>query len=201
MTIISRLRTVAVVALAPALLGGCYMSDGLYGGLSVGAGDYYGGNPYGYGYDPYGGYYGGPGYGWYDNYYYPGNGGYIYDRGGRRHVMRAQDRAYWLHRREARADRREDRLERRHDRLERRHDRFERRDDRFGRRDDRFERRQDRFERREGRAAADPAAIERRQSRREARRSDGGVFNREARQVIRQAARGRDRGGAEPQEP
>jgi hypothetical protein len=178
MTMISRMRTLAVAALAPALLGGCYMSDGLYGGLSVGAGDYYGGSPYGYdpyGYDPYGGYYGGHSYGWYDNYYYPGNGGYIYDRAGRRYAMRAQDRAYWLQRREARADRREDRLERRHDRLERR---------------------QDRIERRASRPAADPAAVERRQ----ARRCEG-LYNREARQVIRQAARGRERGQAATDEP
>ena len=176
MTMISRIRTMAVVALAPVLLGGCYMSDGLYGGLSVGAGDYYGGNPYGY--DPYGGYYGGHDYGWYDNYYYPGSGGYIYDRAGRRYAMRQQDRAYWLQRREARADRRDDRLERR---------------------EDRAERRQERIERRASRPAADPAVVERRQERREAR-NNGGVFNREARQAIRQAARGRDPGGAAIQE-
>lgn len=183
MTMISRMRTIAVAALAPALLGGCYMNDGLYGGVSVGAGDYYGGDYYGrspYGYDPYGGYYGGHGYGWYDNYYYPGNGRYIYDRSGRRHAMREQDRAYWQQRREARGDRPEERLERRQDR---------------------FERRQDRIERRDRQAAVDPAVIERRQARREARRSEGGVFNREARQAIRQAARGRDSGGVAPQEP
>lgn len=171
---ISRVRTIAVAALAPALLGGCMMSDGLYGGMSVGAGDY-GYEPYGYpyGYDPYGGYYGGPAYGWYDNYYYPGNGIYVYDRGGRAYRMRDKDRAYWEARREARAERREDRAERR-----------------LERREDRIERREARAERRLERQAANPAAIERR----EARRSADGTFGRGAQRAVERAIRSRQGG-------
>src|SRR3546814_8244907 len=59
-------------------LSGCYgYDDGYgYGGVSVGSG-YYGSSYY----DPY---YGGN-YGWYNGYYYPGAGYYVYDRGGKRH--------------------------------------------------------------------------------------------------------------------
>lgn len=62
----------------------------------------------GYGCDPYGGYdayyncdYGhgfsniGFGGGWYDNYYYPGHGIFLFDTFGRRHPMREQYRRYW----------------------------------------------------------------------------------------------------------
>ncbi len=61
-----------------------------------------------YGCDPYGGYdayydcdYGhgfsniGFGGGWYDNYYYPGHGIFLFDTFGRRHPMREQYRRYW----------------------------------------------------------------------------------------------------------
>jgi hypothetical protein len=176
MTMRSRVKTAAVAVLAPVLLGGC-LYDGLYSGVSVGAGNYGYGDPYGYpyGYDPYGGYYGGRGYGWYDGYYYPGSGAYVYDRAGRGYRMRAQDRAYWEARREARAERREQRMERREDRLERR-----------------LERREMRAERRN-----DPALIERRQ----ARRSEG-VFNERARQAVRRAVRNnRDPAGTTTDEP
>lgn len=182
----SRVRTIAVVALAPTLLGGCLMADGLYSGVSVGAGDYgynpYGYEPYGYpyGYDPYGGYYGGPAYGWYDNYYYPGNGTYVYDRAGRAHHMRAQDRAYWEARRQARAERREERAERR----------LERREDRLERRQGRIERREARAERRLERQAANPAVIERR----EARRTADGTFGRGAQRAVERAIRSRQGG-------
>jgi hypothetical protein len=92
------------MGLAGALaLAGCAYDDGYgYGGVSVGSG-YYGG---GY-YDPYysSGYYPG-GYGWYDGFYYPGNGYYVYDRGGRRHRWNDGQRRYWEGRR---AERRDDR--------------------------------------------------------------------------------------------
>ena len=80
-----RHRFLMAIGLAGALaLGGCAYDDGYgYGGVSVGSG-YYGGGGY---YDPYYG----PGYyqpglysGWYDGFYYPGSGYYVYDRGGRR---------------------------------------------------------------------------------------------------------------------
>lgn len=160
-----RIPTLALLS-APALLAGCMYYP--YGGDSAGYDDPYYGNSAG-------GYYGGAnvGYGWYDNYYYPGNGYYVYDRAGARHRMRDQDRRYWLERREARAERREDRVERRADRAERR---------------------EERIERRASRPAPDAATIERREARREARqdaRQNGGVFNREARQAVRDAVRSR----------
>lgn len=92
-----RHRLLAAAGLVGALaLGGCYDDGYGYGGVSVGSG-YYGG---GY-YDPYwnnGGYYPG-GYGWYDGFYYPGNGYYVYDRGGRRHRWSDTQRRYWEARR------------------------------------------------------------------------------------------------------
>lgn len=79
-------------------LGGCAYDDGYgYSGVNVGAG-YYGGGAY----DPYwggGGF--GPGLGWYDGFYYPGNGYYVYDRGGRRHRWNDNQRRYWEARRHA----------------------------------------------------------------------------------------------------
>lgn len=78
-------------------LGGCYDDGYGYGGVEAGAG-YYGD---GYGYGGYGAYndfgygYGYPGYGWFDGFYYPGNGYYVYDRGGRRFHMRQGDWQHW----------------------------------------------------------------------------------------------------------
>jgi hypothetical protein len=155
---------------APLLLAGCmyyplgsddpgYNDGGFYGGASVGGG-YYGAGP---------GYYGG-GSGWYDDYYYPGNGYYVYDRAGRRHEMRDKDRARWIERREERADRREDRAERRQERAERRANATP-------------EQRAQWEARREQRRVT-------REDRQDARR-DTGVFNREARQAIRNAVRSR----------
>ena len=37
--------------------------------------------------------------GWYDQYYYPGYGVYIFDRGGRRHAMRDTHRRHWARQR------------------------------------------------------------------------------------------------------
>ena len=51
---------------------------------------------YGYGFANIG--YGG---GWYDQYYYPGYGIYVFDGGGRRHAMRDRDRHYWARQRAA----------------------------------------------------------------------------------------------------
>ena len=76
-------------------LGGCGYDDGYYGGVSVGSG-YYGGGYYddywGRGYQP-------SYYGWYDGFYYPGSGYYVYDRGGRRHRWNDGHRRYWEGRR------------------------------------------------------------------------------------------------------
>ena len=77
---------------------------GGYGGYGYGS-PYYGygyGSPYyggGYGYGAgYGSYYGssfGSPFGWYDNYYYPGSGYYVYDTYRRPHVMTTTQRTYW----------------------------------------------------------------------------------------------------------
>lgn len=92
-----------IAALATAGLGtsGCvydmglgYASDGYYD-------DAYGCDPYG-GYDSYyqcdygNGFYNiGYGGGWYDNYWYPGYGFYLFDNVGRRYPMRDSHRRYW----------------------------------------------------------------------------------------------------------
>jgi hypothetical protein len=102
-----RMRLGLAVA-AFAMLGGCAYDDYGYGGVSAGYGvdggydDYYGS-----GYDPYY-----PSYGWYDGYYYPGNGYYVFDRGGKRYQMRDRDRQHWHRNRDGRqrdARRRDDR--------------------------------------------------------------------------------------------
>jgi hypothetical protein len=98
-----RIPYISLLAAGALSLGGCADYYG-YGG------DYYGG--YGYGspyiglgyssgyYSPYyGGYgYGSPYYGWYDNYYYPGSGLYVYDTYRRPHVMTTTQRTYWSQR-------------------------------------------------------------------------------------------------------
>lgn len=55
----------------------------------------YGGSRYsvGVGYGSY------PYYGWYDDFYYPGAGYYVYDRAGRRHAWNDRQRRYWEGRR------------------------------------------------------------------------------------------------------
>jgi hypothetical protein len=91
-----RLRALALAATAGAALAGCSEYDTGYG---------YGyGRPYGYGssyygrsYSPYSYYT--PYYGWYDNYYYPGVGVYIYDRSGSRYQWNDTYRNYWQGRR------------------------------------------------------------------------------------------------------
>ena len=83
--------------------GGYGYGNPYYGSsISIGYGSSYGGYyPYsrygGYGgYGSYGGYgYGSPYYGWYDNYYYPGTGYYVYDSYRRPHVMSTTQRQYW----------------------------------------------------------------------------------------------------------
>ncbi|MGB3738907.1 MAG: peptidase, partial [Pontixanthobacter sp.] len=82
-----------VLLTATVTLGGCTM--------------YLGDDGYGYNdayYDDYGqgAYYGAVGpsyYGWYDDYYYPGVGAYIYDRRGYRQGWNDRHRRYWEGRR------------------------------------------------------------------------------------------------------
>lgn len=96
-------RFLAAIGLAGAVaLGGCAYDDGYgYGGVSVGTG-YYGGGYYdNWGPSYYGAGYGGyPYYGWYDGFYYPGTGYYVYDRGGHRHRWNDGQRRYWEGRRD-----------------------------------------------------------------------------------------------------
>lgn len=133
-----------LIALAALGLAGCstYDSRG-YGSsrVSVGVGSSY---PY---------------YGWYDGYYYPGTGYYIYDRRGARMRWNDRHRRYWEsrrprsgyrenwsgYRREWRQDRRDDAREWRRDRREDRRD--WQRDRRDNRREGRPDRRQERRER------------------------------------------------------
>ena len=89
-----RISSIGLIAAVSLGLGGC-ATNGL--GVGVGSGygyDGYGYDRYGYGYDRYGYGYGYPagyspyGYnpygGWSNGYYYPGTGGWVYDRDGRR---------------------------------------------------------------------------------------------------------------------
>jgi hypothetical protein len=65
-------------------------------GISLGVGYSSGYGGYGYGSPYYGGYgYGSPYYGWYNDYYYPGTGTYVYDSYRRPHVMTTTQRQYW----------------------------------------------------------------------------------------------------------
>lgn len=168
---LSRIRLAALAVFGSLAVGGCaYGPYGGYGGgVSVGYGSPYYNDGYygrGYGYNPYygSGYgygYGRryPSYGWYNGYYYPGTGIYVYDRYRRPHRMSNAHRRYWEQRRQVvgnrqvyRQDRRDDRRDYREERRDDRRDlrrgvvsqeqfRRDRRDDR---RDYRQERREDR---------------------------------------------------------
>lgn len=102
----------AILAAAALSLGGCAYGDlgvgmgygdpygygyGPYGGYGYGYDPYGYGYGYGYGSPYYGGYYGSP-FGWYDNYYYPGTGYYVYDTYRRPTVWTDSQRRYWTQR-------------------------------------------------------------------------------------------------------
>ena len=90
------LRTAAILVAAGVGLGGCatYSPFGYGSGVSVSYGDryydpYYSsryGSRYGYGYAP---------YGWYDGYYYPGTGYYVYDQYRNPYYWNDYQRRYW----------------------------------------------------------------------------------------------------------
>jgi hypothetical protein len=99
----SRLRNLLLIALGAGSLAACNEGYG-YGGVEVG----YGAAGYGPGYcdpywdDCYGGYgygYGDPWWGWWGDYYYPGIGFFVYDRGGHRHRWNDDQRHHWEGRR------------------------------------------------------------------------------------------------------
>jgi hypothetical protein len=78
-------------------LGGCVDDGyGYGGGVSLGYGSpgYYGD----YYNDFYDGGYGTPYYGWYDGFYYPGSGYYVYDRDHRPHRWNNGQQRYWQNR-------------------------------------------------------------------------------------------------------
>lgn len=108
-----RARFAILIAAAGLSLGGCAYGD-LGFGLGYGDPYGYGYSPYGsYGYNPYGygsssgygigygsrygGYYGSP-WGWYDNFYYPGTGYYVYDSYRRPRIWTDSQRSYWTQR-------------------------------------------------------------------------------------------------------
>ena len=102
-----RIPYISLIAAGALALGGCAYGDLGYG---VGYGDGYGAYDYGYGYGPYGGYgeypayyggFGAPYFGWYDNYYYPGTGIFVYDSYRRPHRWSSGERSYWLSRQTA----------------------------------------------------------------------------------------------------
>ena len=97
-----RIPYISLIAAGALTLGGCAYGDLGYGvGLGYGGGyydsPYYGAyGPYG-GYGAYPGYYGGFGapFGWYDDYYYPGAGVFVYDSYRRPHRWSSRERDYW----------------------------------------------------------------------------------------------------------
>ncbi len=103
----SRIRAAGLVIAASLGLSACMSPYGYSSvGVGVGSGGYYGDYGYGgyagYG-SPYGGYgYGYPSYGWYDDFYYPGSGYYVYSRDGHRHRWSVAQRRYWESRRDHR---------------------------------------------------------------------------------------------------
>ncbi|MBA3511018.1 hypothetical protein [Sphingomonas sp.] len=98
------LRSAAIVLVAAVGLGGCatYSPFGYGNGVSVSYGDRYH-DPYYDRYSPYGSRYGsrygyGAGYapyGWYDGFYYPGSGYYVYDRYRNPYYWNDGQRRYW----------------------------------------------------------------------------------------------------------
>ena len=101
-----RIPYISLLAAGALALGGCaydtYGSPygygyGPYSGLSVGVG--YGSGYYG-GYGGYGGLYNSwSPFGWYDDFYYPGSGIYVYDSYRRPRVWSSSQRNYWSSRR------------------------------------------------------------------------------------------------------
>jgi hypothetical protein len=116
-----RIPMISAIAAGALALGGCAYGDlgmglgygggyGSYGGGYGGYGGGYGGGYYGAGYygagygSPYGygsSGYGSPYYGWYNNYYYPGTGSYVYDSSRRPYAWNGTQQSYWTARRPA----------------------------------------------------------------------------------------------------
>ena len=184
-----RLRSAALAIASAFTLAGCstYYDDWGYGGVSVGYGSGYHDpwcDPW-YGCDDDWGYYSRrPYWGWFDGFYYPGTGIYIYDRWRRPFVWSDRHRRFWSDRHSfwrGRGDWREDRREFRDNWRDFRRDR------RMDRRDFRTERQDDRAAFRRGDVTREQFRTDRRQDRREFRRE----FRRDARDLRRQNRRDR----------
>jgi hypothetical protein len=185
-------RKFALVAIGAVGLSGCATFDPYGTSVGVGVGSryydpYYGGgyayggqHPYG-GYGSYGSYgsYGAQSGGWYNNYYYPGTGVYVYDRQRRRYRISDAQRRYYEQQRVYRQVSPAVRENVRQYRVERRDDR----------RVYRVERRDDREALRRGEVTREQYRTDRRQDRREARqdgREDQRQLRRENRRDRRQ---------------
>ena len=89
----------ALISAAALGLGACSTGYGYGGGFGGGgvrysnAYDGFYGDPFGYQSVPYG--YAGSGFGWAGDYYYPGNGAFVYDRGGHRRLWSGGQQRYW----------------------------------------------------------------------------------------------------------
>jgi hypothetical protein len=94
-----RIPYISLAAVGVLALGGCAYGSLGYG-ASFGSGGFYGDYGYSSPYYGYGGY-GSPYWGWYDDFYYPGTGIYVYDRHRRRHVWNDRQRRHWTGRRDA----------------------------------------------------------------------------------------------------
>jgi hypothetical protein len=109
---VPKLGLAAIAAVSGIALTGCADMYGPYGGYGGGYGYPYSGVSiglgYGGGYGGYGSYYGGYGggygygyvspFGWYDDFYYPGTGIYVYDSYRRPRVWNDTQRRYWSQR-------------------------------------------------------------------------------------------------------
>lgn len=162
-----RIRAAVLVASASLGLAACSTYDGY--GYGYGSGYYRGGYALSDG---------GPFYGWYDNYYYPGSGYYIYDRRGNRRAMNQQQRSYWLNRARTPQDRAQIRRNYRDFRADRQGDRAQLR----------AERQANREALQSGRITREQFRAERRSDRREfrqERRSDTRTLRQNNRRAIR----------------
>lgn len=94
-------RAMLIGLLGGLALGTAACTDGYgYSGVSVGAGSGFYGDPYYAGGGIGSGY-----YGWYDNFYYPGAGSYVYDRYRRARPWSGAEQHYWQQRRYGLGDR------------------------------------------------------------------------------------------------
>jgi hypothetical protein len=102
-----RIPYISLLAAGALALGGCAYDEF---GMGLGYGGYYGDygysgpwyGDYGYAGPWYGDYgYGAPYFGWYDDFYYPGSGIYVYDSYRRPHRWDDRQQTYWMSRQQS----------------------------------------------------------------------------------------------------